>query len=439
MNKERFLKELEKKLAILSEDEREDTINEYRDIIEEKVKHGKTESESVKEFGSIDELTKEILSAYKINPEFDSKEKTFGDDCEDLIKKGAKKLADVTDNVVDNIKNSDIEFNTQTVFEIAIKVLFALLALAVLKIPFYFITELGLSLFDISFAPFNSILAFIWKFIVEMSYLAICVLLIVNLITKYTKPRAQVKETKEETKENKTEENSTKKKIKNNYFSEFIILLIKIFVVVCFLFPIWLGLIGLAVLIAIAVYFICKGALMYGILILLIGIFMFMSSFASLIFNLVFNNKKITFFPFLISIIVCIVGGFLSLDYVSEFKYYNTLPEDEYKSTTSKYDYMINGETTINDEIKIVENNELEDNKIIVEITYYNNYLKPEVVYLSSENSLNINYYTVDHNVFEINNQIIDDIKNKTIYNYNLLENYNITVYANTNTINYLK
>ena len=56
---------------------------------------------------------------------------------ENLIKKGAKKLSDVTDEVVDNFKNSDVEFNTQTVFEIAIKVLFALIALAILKIPFY--------------------------------------------------------------------------------------------------------------------------------------------------------------------------------------------------------------------------------------------------------------------------------------------------------------
>ena len=41
MTKDKFLRELEKKLSILSEEERKDTINEYRDIIEEKVKHGK--------------------------------------------------------------------------------------------------------------------------------------------------------------------------------------------------------------------------------------------------------------------------------------------------------------------------------------------------------------------------------------------------------------
>ena len=61
------------------DEEKKDIINEYSDIIDEKVKHGKTEEESVKEFGNIDELAEEILKAYKINPNYnksDLSEKT---------------------------------------------------------------------------------------------------------------------------------------------------------------------------------------------------------------------------------------------------------------------------------------------------------------------------------------------------------------------------
>ena len=43
MTKKRFLKLLEEKLIILNEEERNDIINEYIDMIDEKVKHGKTE------------------------------------------------------------------------------------------------------------------------------------------------------------------------------------------------------------------------------------------------------------------------------------------------------------------------------------------------------------------------------------------------------------
>ena len=94
MNKEKFIKELTKKLNILSEDEKNDIILEYEDIIEEKIKHGKTEEEAVKEFGDIDKLTKEILEAYKINPDYKNSDKSFFNNVEESIKKGAKKLSD---------------------------------------------------------------------------------------------------------------------------------------------------------------------------------------------------------------------------------------------------------------------------------------------------------------------------------------------------------
>ena len=54
MNKEEFLKTLSKKLEILEEKERADTIDEYRDTIEEKMRNGQTEEEAVSDFGSVD-------------------------------------------------------------------------------------------------------------------------------------------------------------------------------------------------------------------------------------------------------------------------------------------------------------------------------------------------------------------------------------------------
>jgi len=66
MNKKEFIRLLEEKLKILEENELKDIINEYKDTIDEKVKHGKSEEEAVSDFGDVDELTKEILKAYKI-------------------------------------------------------------------------------------------------------------------------------------------------------------------------------------------------------------------------------------------------------------------------------------------------------------------------------------------------------------------------------------
>ena len=76
MNKKEFLEKVEKKLSVLDEKERKDILDEYKDTISEKVKHGQSEEEAVADFGDIDELVKEVLSAYKIDPDYDVKEES---------------------------------------------------------------------------------------------------------------------------------------------------------------------------------------------------------------------------------------------------------------------------------------------------------------------------------------------------------------------------
>ena len=112
MNKEEFLEKLKKELSILNDKEKEDIIDEYKSTIEEKVKHGQTEEEAVKDFGDLDELVSEILDAYKINPEYKEKDGSFSkftEEGEKLIKKGANKLADMTRDFAFNIRNNDAE------------------------------------------------------------------------------------------------------------------------------------------------------------------------------------------------------------------------------------------------------------------------------------------------------------------------------------------
>jgi len=89
------------------EEERNDILNEYKDTIEEKVKHGSSEEEAVADFGSVEELSREILKAYKINPDYSKskdKVKDFVEDGETLIKKGAEKLSEWTQDIVDDFK-----------------------------------------------------------------------------------------------------------------------------------------------------------------------------------------------------------------------------------------------------------------------------------------------------------------------------------------------
>ena len=188
MNKEEFLEKLKKELSILNDKEKEDIIDEYKFTIEEKVKHGQTEEEAVKDFGDLDELVSEILDAYKINPEYKEKDGSFSkftEEGEKLIKKGANKLADMTRDFADNIRNNDAEMNLNLAFEIIIKVFFTLIILAVLTIPLRFFGNLGFSFADTFFEPFSFIIKIIIFILFIALYLSIGMLIIISLFKQY--------------------------------------------------------------------------------------------------------------------------------------------------------------------------------------------------------------------------------------------------------------
>lgn len=71
MNKKTFLGNLRKRLNVLSKDEVDDILEEYEGYINEKVSSGKSEEDAIKDFGNFDSLVKEILSAYKLNENYE--------------------------------------------------------------------------------------------------------------------------------------------------------------------------------------------------------------------------------------------------------------------------------------------------------------------------------------------------------------------------------
>lgn len=66
MDKREFLKELGNYLNILEEQEQQDILNEYSQHIEMKMEKGMSEEEAIEDFGNLEVLASEILSAYHI-------------------------------------------------------------------------------------------------------------------------------------------------------------------------------------------------------------------------------------------------------------------------------------------------------------------------------------------------------------------------------------
>ena len=71
MNKSEFLSELEKRIRVLDKSEIKDILAEYSQHIDMEISNGQTEEDAIKSFGSIEELTAEILVAYHVNPEYE--------------------------------------------------------------------------------------------------------------------------------------------------------------------------------------------------------------------------------------------------------------------------------------------------------------------------------------------------------------------------------
>ena len=71
MDKKTFISKLEQSLSVLQEDELKDIISEYEQHIDMKQERGLTEEEAIADFGSLDELTGEILEAYHVRADYD--------------------------------------------------------------------------------------------------------------------------------------------------------------------------------------------------------------------------------------------------------------------------------------------------------------------------------------------------------------------------------
>lgn len=67
MTKVDFLKQLERRLQVLNQEERNEMLEEYAQHLELKMASGLKEEEAIRDFGDVDVLADEILDAYHVN------------------------------------------------------------------------------------------------------------------------------------------------------------------------------------------------------------------------------------------------------------------------------------------------------------------------------------------------------------------------------------
>ncbi len=180
MTKNKFLYELKKGLNILNDEERKKIVNKYSDIIDEKLKSGLTFKEVLADFGDINELIVEILKAYKINPNYKKGYRsdgfTFFEGIEFAIKNISSKLANKIKLKVEDIKDNK-NFTLEKILEVLIKFIILMVALVLLKLPFYFLYLLGSNIIYFGHNCISNLFLFVWKLGVFIFYLITCFLL----------------------------------------------------------------------------------------------------------------------------------------------------------------------------------------------------------------------------------------------------------------------
>ena len=464
MNKEKFLKELEKRLSILNEKERKDIIEEYKNTIEEKIKNGEDEENAVKDFGNMDDLVKEILEAYKINPEYkESDFQKFINDGENIIKECADTLAKGVKDAAESFKNNNQEINLSLVFEIMIKVFLTIIFIGLLRIPFIIFTHIGSYFFEVLFSPLDILIKVLWTIFLSVIYLIIVVIVIARFFKQYF-IKKDSKDIKENTKKSETKkaenikeikkETPKKKQTSNTQISSVILSIAKLLVVFLILIPLICTNIGLITGVIISIYYWINGINLLGLTLLLSGIAMISIWLTHLTVSIL-EEKHVKAYLLIIGIFLTIIGGIIFGLTLANIEYIDEMPKQtEFEIMTNTYntDKKVYIETHNEDHINKKTDETLEDNTFKIKVKYpvklYNITINQTDNYTFDEESCKeyklcgtYNYFDIIsdgeaiNNIKSAYNLFIENLKDNKIYNYDKAYSPIIEIYANEKTM----
>lgn len=435
MNKKEFLEKLNKKLNILNKEEREDIIGEYKSTIEEKVKDGKTEEEAVKDFGDINDLVEEILKAYKINTEYTSEHKQADFDFKDTIKTCSKKLAEFTEDIMDNLKVNKEKITLEKTYEIILKVVAVLILLLLLKIPFMIMSGLCIGIFDIE--SIHLMPTFLIRLIFNILYIAVVIIIVMVLSKKYTDNVTYKNENIRDYVEK--EYNDEKKETRNTQEqnSSIGLTIIKVLAIIIFLIPLLFTILGLVIAIVVLAYLTIKCLIFLGPLFIIIGLTTITSFLFDIVYSLTIRKKRLCIAPIISGVVFMAIGSIISFNSFLNLKYINEIPKNDYdlkenieEKTIQSNMYFYSDNTNVTIEI----NDELEDNKVIIKTNYYEEFTSLNKLYNDGKTSPEITI-----NLKELYNIVMKDLKNNEVYNYHKLFKTYTTVITNSNTSNKIK
>lgn len=432
MNKEEFLNKLRKKIEILEESEVEDIIEEYSGFIDEKVNQGSTEEEAVKSMGNINELARELLSAYKIK----NTEQKNGDVLNNFIDEFLR--------IVEAIINIFANKSFKEIIRFIIEIICIFVIIAICKIPFWIIKLMGGEILSelsniIGSYEIYHFITNIGNFFLEMCYLIFAVILFIKLFQKKFLNSTEWKlEEKNEELVNEVKKINIEKikkraeKVNEREYhgigildslTNICVVFIKV-IAFCIFIGVIFYVIGMTTIFGLCIYLLIRGVFYFGIYIIILSLLALGIIAFIVLFNFLFNRKgslktllivSLSCFLLLgVGVAVCAVDiANTSINYIDKIE----------EENSKVFEYQMEDNLIFDEYYDEYIIDESLGNTIKVEYFYNDKYMDLFIDYythMNGEYKFLYSYYNVtrvnyDRSIF---NQIIEDLKDKKISSY---------------------
>ncbi|MBR2742299.1 MAG: DUF1700 domain-containing protein [Clostridia bacterium] len=143
MKKQEFLDRLAEKLAVLNEKERSDILSEYSQHIDMKTAEGQSEEDAIADFGDPDELAREILDAYNIDPDYAKGKHERDRSFEKMVADKVSGFTAWMNRTADTLSKK----SSKQIVGIVIKLILLVIVLLLLRIPVGLLTSLSAAVF----------------------------------------------------------------------------------------------------------------------------------------------------------------------------------------------------------------------------------------------------------------------------------------------------
>ncbi len=357
MSKQEFLDHLRKKLNILDKAEIDELLEEYSGYIDNKISEGESEEKAVADFGDLDDLAREILSAYKLNEDYIHTEKKESDP---LIRQIAEIIGNFTEQAVQFLTSFFEGMSAEGAAKIIVMLAICLIVLFFMRIPFWIIEHLGNAILSLVLPHFlKPLFYWAWSLVCNLGYLIFAVVMILDGVKKKGISLALPKNPSKNPKAAsfaKAQQTATKdfsrrcqesirplmerislpssdseeapshqyKPKTTGRISQILLILFKLMAAL-FLIPFFLGMIILCIAVGILIFLALDGASVWGMALTLAGLAGLLGAFIEAVWSLTKPHRKMKQ-CFLGSVFSALLLGFGVLTFLNDYAGYTLLP-----------------------------------------------------------------------------------------------------------------